>query len=293
MFRENVLADKKILVTGGGSGLGREMALAFVALGADVHICGRRGPALEETVSRVNEDWSGSMTTHISDIRNPESIDAMIDNIWQDGPLTGLLNNAAANFVAPTKELSARAFDAVTSTVMNGTFYCTNSIGKRWIDEGLPGSIVSTLVTWVWTGSPYVVPSTMAKTAVHAMTMSLAVEWAKYGIRVNAVAPGPFPTEEAWEKLNPMGDSTGAASDKYVPQRRYGETPELANLLTFLFADGCDYLTGATIPIDGGHHLAAPSTFADMLDLEDKDWAAMRERIQATSEKQKGDRSVG
>ncbi len=293
MFRNDVLVDKKILVTGGGSGLGREMALAFAALGANVHICGRRGAALEETASRVKEEWSGTITPYVTDIRDPEAIDAMIDSIWESGPLTGLLNNAAANFVAPTKELSARAFDAVTSIVMNGTFYCTNAIGKRWIADGLPGSIVSTLVTWVWTGSPYVVPSTMAKTAIHAMTMSLAVEWAKYGIRVNAVAPGPFPTEEAWEKLNPMGDSTGAASDKYVPQRRYGETPELANLLTFLFADGCDYLTGATIPIDGGHHLAAPSTFADMLDLADEDWEQMRKKQQATSEKQKSERTDG
>ena len=293
MFSSDVLANKRILVTGGGSGLGREMALAFANLGASVHICGRRGEALDETIGRLDSQAAGSIHAHTTDIRDADSIDTMLDEIWALGPLTGLLNNAAANFVAPTKTLSARAFDAVTSTVMNGSFYCTNAIGKRWIDQNIPGSIVSMLVTWVWTGSPYVVPATMAKTAIHAMTMSLAVEWAKHGIRVNAVAPGPFPTDEAWEKLNPMGDSTGAASDKYVPQRRYGQMEELANLLTFLYADGCDYLTGATIPIDGGHHLAAPSTFADMLDHTDEDWSAMRERIQATSDKQKQSRTVG
>jgi NAD(P)-dependent dehydrogenase (short-subunit alcohol dehydrogenase family) len=293
MLRAGILAEKRILVTGGGSGLGREMALAFAAAGAKVHICGRRANALDETMARYDGTGGGQIVAHVSDIRDPQSIESMVDEIWASGPLTGLLNNAAANFVAQTKDLSARAFDAVTSTVMNGTFYCTNAVGKRWISEGLPGSIVSTLVTWVWTGSPFVVPSTMAKTALHGMTMSLAVEWARHGIRVNAVAPGPFPTDEAWEKLNPMGASTGAASDRFVPMRRFGRIDELANLLMFLYADGCDYLTGATIPIDGGHHLAAPSTFADMLELEDADWDAMRAKIRSASERQKQDRNIG
>jgi NAD(P)-dependent dehydrogenase (short-subunit alcohol dehydrogenase family) len=218
----------------------------------------------------------------------------MIDAIWAHGPLTGLINNAAANFIAPTKSLSPRGYDAIRSTVMDGAFYMTLEIGKRWIAEGIRGSVVSNLVTWIWTGSPFVVPSAMAKTAIHAMTMSLAVEWAPYGIRLNATAPGPFPTESAWEKLSPIpGVNAGATSDEEVPMGRYGQMHELQNLVTFLMADGCDYLTGQTIGIDGGHHLAAPSTFAALNKVDDETWAQAREAIKAATARDKAQRTAG
>jgi NAD(P)-dependent dehydrogenase (short-subunit alcohol dehydrogenase family) len=296
IFRDGVLAGKRILITGGGTGLGKELARAFVSRGAAVYICGRRQAVLDAAVSELTAEAAhgGSAQAMICDVRDATQIEAMIDTIWADGPLTGLVNNAAANFIAPSVEISPRGFEAVRSTVMDGALYATLACGRRWIEAGLPGSVVSMLVTWVWTGSPYVLPSTMAKTAVHGMTMSLAVEWGRHGIRVNAVAPGPFPTESAWEKLAPIPKAhVGAASDKDVPLGRYGQMPELCNLLTFLQSDGCDYITGATIPIDGGHHLAAPSTFAELGQLTPQDWADAKAVVRARAVQEKSQRSSG
>lgn len=296
IFRDDVLAGKRILITGGGTGLGRELARAFVSRGAAVYICGRRQAVLDAAVSELTTEAAhgGSVQAMICDVRDAAQIEAMIDTIWADGPLTGLVNNAAANFIAPSIEISPRGFEAVRSTVMDGALYATLACGRRWIAAGLPGSVVSMLVTWVWTGSPYVLPSTMAKTAVHGMTMSLAVEWGRHRIRVNAVAPGPFPTESAWEKLAPIPQAhVGAASDKDVPLGRYGQMPELCNLLTFLQSDGCDYITGATIAIDGGHHLAAPSTFAELGQLTPQDWADAKAVVRARAVQEKSQRSSG
>jgi len=295
-FRQDVLADKRILVTGGGTGLGKELARHFAAHGASVHICGRREAVLQQAVSELQATAAhgGTVEYHICDVREAEQIDAMIERIWQSGPLTGLINNAAANFISPSEEITPRGFAAVRSTVMDGALFATLSCGRRWIAQGLPGSVVSMLVTWVWTGSAYVLPSTMAKTAVHAMTMSLAVEWGKHNIRVNAVAPGPFPTESAWEKLAPIPKANvGAASKDEVPMQRFGRMEELCNLLTFLQADGCDYLTGQNIAIDGGHHLAAPSTFAALGRLTAEDWAEAKSLVRGKAEKEKNQRSIG
>ncbi len=293
-FRPDCLSGKSILVTGGGGGLGKEISRSLAAQGAVVHICGRREQLLQETAAEIIAETGGQVFPHVCDIRDPAAIATMIDAIWVHGPLTGLINNAAANFIAPTKSLSPRGYDAIRSTVMDGAFYMTLDIGKRWIAEGIRGSVVSNLVTWVWTGSPFVVPSAMAKTAIHAMTMSLAVEWAPYGIRLNATAPGPFPTESAWEKLSPIpGVKAGATSDDQVPMRRYGQMHELQNLVTFLMADGCEYLTGQTIGIDGGHHLAAPSTFADLIEVSDETWAEAREAIKAATARDKAQRTAG
>ncbi|RJF89419.1 SDR family oxidoreductase [Oleomonas cavernae] len=293
-FRADALAAKRILVTGGGSGLGAEIARGFAQHGATVYICGRRQGLLSETAARLSQETGGRVVALACDLRNPQSIDEMFAAIWAEGPLTGLVNNAAANFVAPTKSLSPRGYEAVRSTVMDGSFYVTLAAGKRWIADGVTGSVVSNLVTWVWTGSPFVVPAAMAKTAIHAMTMSLAVEWGPYGIRLNAVAPGPFPTEGAWEKLNPIPEtSAGATQADQVPMRRFGKMHELQNLMIFLMSDGCEYLTGQTIAIDGAHHLAAPSTFAGLSDLTDEQWAAARERIKAASDRDKQQRTVG
>ena len=175
--------------------------------------------------------------------------------------------------------------------MIDGTFFTTLSVGKRWIRDGIPGSVVSNLTSWVWTGSAFVVPSAMGKTAIHAMTMSLAAEWGPYGIRLNATAPGPFPTEGAWEKLNPIPEAQSTATTfDTVPMRRFGQMPELTNLITFLMSDGCNYLTGQTIAIDGGQHLAAPSTFADLTRLTDEQWASAREAIAASVTKEKSQR---
>lgn len=294
IFRQDALAGKSILVSGGGSGLGRQIAQALAAKGATVHICGRRQALLDTAAVEISAETGSKVVGHVCDIRDADAVDAMMDAIWTHGPLTGLVNNAAANFIAPTKDLSARGFRAVTSTVMDGSFHLTLSAGKRWIAQKLAGSVVSNLVTWVWTGSPFVVPSAMAKTAVHAMTMSLAVEWGPYGIRLNATAPGPFPTESAWEKLNPIPDAQSTATGcETVPMRRFGKIAELQNLIIFLMSDACDYLTGQTIAIDGGQHLAAPSTFADLSRMSDQQWSDARTAIDKSTAQAKAARTTG
>jgi len=284
IFCRDALAGKSFLVTGGGSGLGKEISKALAAKGAIVHICGRRAAVLEAAADEIGE----AVHPHVCDIRDADQVEAMMEAVWSEGPLTGLVNNAAANFIAPTKELSPRGYRAITSTVMDGSFHVTLAVGKRWIAGGLAGSVVSNLVTWVWTGSAFVVPSAMAKTALHAMTMSLAVEWGTYGIRLNATAPGPFPTEGAWEKLNPVPDTrSSATSAETVPMRRYGQMPELQNLIVFLLSDACDYLTGQTIAIDGAQHLAGPGTFADLSAMSDGQWKAAREAIETSTQRDK------
>jgi NAD(P)-dependent dehydrogenase (short-subunit alcohol dehydrogenase family) len=265
MFDRDLLKGKRILVTGGGTGLGKEISLGFAAHGAHVFICGRRPEILAQAVGEIRTRSGGQADARVANVRDPDSIEKMMADIWTTGPLTGLLNNAGANFLAPTETLSPRGYEAIRSTIMDGSFYAAQGCGKRWIAAGLPGVIISNLVTWVWTGSAYVVPAAMAKAAVHAMTMSLAVEWGPKGIRVNAVAPGPFPTENAWDKLNPLAETgVGATQADEVPLRRFGKMDELRNLMIFLMSDGCSYITGDTISIDGGHHLAAPSTFAGL-----------------------------
>lgn len=294
LFDPAALAGKRVLITGGGTGLGRGVADILAAHGAHVHLWGRRMEVLLQAATEINQKYGERAHVQAVDVRKADLVDAAIADLWaQHGPLTGLINNAAANFIAPTKDLSARGFEAITSTVMDGAFFTTHACGKRWIEQGLKGSVVSTLVTWIWTGSAFVVPSAMAKAAVHAMTMSLAVEWARYGIRVNAVAPGPFPTDYAWTMLSPTDDAKiGATQADEVPMGRYGEIQELANLMIFLLGDGCDYITGETICIDGGHHLAAPSTFAGLTKLGDEAWRKIREASAAATAATKAQRSV-
>ncbi|TDO46846.1 NAD(P)-dependent dehydrogenase (short-subunit alcohol dehydrogenase family) [Kribbella sp. VKM Ac-2527] len=291
MFSKDVLDGKRILITGGGTGLGRGVARHLVEHGAEVHLWGRRLAVLQDAAEAAGP---GSVHVHIVDVRDFDQVDATMESIWSEhGPLTGVVNNAAANFIAQTEKLSPRAFEAVTGTVMNGSFHTTLAAGRRWIRDGLPGSILSTLTTWVWTGSAYVVPSAMAKAAVHAMTMSLAVEWAKYGIRINAIAPGPIPTDYAWEMLNPTeSSSVGATQTDTVPAGRAGTIEELANLTIFLLSDACDYLTGQTIAMDGGQMLAGPGTFAGLTSLTDADWAQVRERSTAATAASKAQRST-
>lgn len=293
-FAADFLADKRILITGGGTGLGRGVARHLVDHGAEVHLWGRRETVLSEARQEASASRPGSVHFQTVDVRDYDQVDAAMQAIWDDhGPITGLVNNAAANFIAQTKELSPRGFEAITGTVMNGSFHTTHAAGKRWIAEGLPGSVLSTLTTWVWTGSAFVVPSAMAKAAVHSMTMSLAVEWAQHGIRINALAPGPIPTDYAWEMLNPTDQSSsGATQFDQVPAGRPGTIAELAHLSMFLLSDACDYLTGQTIAMDGGQMLAGPGTFAGLTSMTDADWAEAKAKAKAASEASKSQRSV-
>ena len=292
MFKEGLLKGKRILVTGGGTGLGKEMATHYASLGADIVICGRRLNVLEETADEIKSNHNVDVLAQSLDIRSPQDVDHFIDQIFATKPLDGLVNNAAGNFISPTKMLSPRGFDAIANIVFHGTFYVTHSVGRRWIEAGLKGNIISILATWVWTGSPYVVPSAMSKSAINAMTKSLAVEWGPYNIRVNAIAPGPFPTEGAWARLSPKGDLDNDSSYSAIPLGRVGEMSELQNLASFLMADGCDYLTGQTIAIDGAQYITGGGTFSGLSKLKDSDWEEIKSMIKSTNEKDKANRNT-
>jgi NAD(P)-dependent dehydrogenase (short-subunit alcohol dehydrogenase family) len=290
MFQPDLLKGKRILVTGGGTGLGREMAAQYLSLGAVVHICGRRKSVLDTTAAELMARHGGTVRPHAVDIRDAAAVDAMAQAVWDDGgPLDALVNNAAGNFISRTEDLSPRGFDAIANIVLHGTFYVTQAVGKRWSAGGHRGSVVSILVTWVWTGSPYVVPSAMSKAGLHVMTQSLAVEWAKHGIRLNAIAPGPFPTEGMGARLNPgqTVEERGAAKN---PMGRIGRMDELRNLATFLVADGCDWLTGQTIALDGAAYLAGSGGFFDLREWSDADWQRARDMIKARNEQDRAQR---
>ena len=290
MFKEDLLKGKRILVTGGGTGLGKEMATHYGQHGADLYICGRRENVLKDTATEIEDKYDVKVNYETLDIRASSDVEGYIDGIFQEGPLDGLVNNAAGNFISPTKDLSHKGFDAIANIVFHGTFYITHSVGKRWIEQKLKGSIISILTTWVWTGSPYVVPSAMSKSGLHAMTQSLAAEWGKYGIKVNAIAPGPFPTKGAWDRLNPGGDNDSDFMGT-VPVGRLGEMNELQNLATFLMADGCDYLTGQTIAIDGAQYLTGGGTFSALDKVSEEDWEQLRAMIRSSNDKDKANRS--
>jgi len=291
MFRDGLLKGKRILVTGGGTGLGREIAAKYLELGADLTLCGRRKSVLDKTATELTAKHGGSVKTFACDIRDAAAVDSMIQAIWDEGgPLTGLVNNAAGNFISRTEDLSPRGFDAIANIVFHGTFYVTHAVGKRWIAGSHKGSVISIVVTWVWTGSPFVVSSAMSKAGVHVMTQSLAVEWGRYGIRLNAIAPGIFPTEGAGKRLAPGRDPERDAAS-INPMRRAGKMEELQNLAAFLMADGCEWLTGQTIAIDGGGWLANGASFTELSGWTDADWEKAREAIKAQNEKDKRERS--
>lgn len=290
MFQEKLLQGKRILVTGGGTGLGRAMAEKYLQLGAAVYICGRRQNVLDDTARELMAAHGGSVKAMAIDIRHAQAVDEMIEAIWQDGPLTGLVNNAAGNFISRTEDLSPRGFDAIANIVLHGTFYTTQGVGKRWIRDKVKGSIISIVVTWVWTGSPFVVPSAMSKSGIDAMTKSLSVEWGRHGIRLNAIAPGPIYTKGAWDRLSPGKDTMSRGDSN--PMGRQGDLSELQNLATFLMADGCDWLTGQTIALDGAGYLANGASFSHLAGLSDEDWANMREQIKSANERDKAQRAV-
>ena len=289
MFTANLLAGRKILVTGGGTGLGKGMSEKFLQLGAEVHICGRRRIVCDETANELMGKHGGKVVSHGIDIRDSAGVDHMIETIFESGPLTDLINNAAGNFISRSEDLSPRGFDAVANIVMHGTFYVTHAVGKRWIAGKRRGNVVSITTTWVRNGSPYVVPSAMSKSAIHAMTMSLAAEWGKYGIRLNTIAPGEIPTEGMSKRIKP-GDEAGANTIKNNPMGRVGTMEELQNVATFLISGGCDWINGETIAMDGAQALGTGGNFYQLRDWCDDDWTRAREAIVAQNAKDRAQR---
>lgn len=295
MFEPDLMRGQRILVTGGGTGLGQAMAEGFLALGADVAICGRRKAVCDDTAARWRQRFpQRRIDTFGVDIRIAQAVDEMVGALFDDGGLTGLVNNAAGNFIAPTESLSARAFDAIAGIVFHGSFYVTHAVGRRWVEQAKTGrwqpgqpcrNVLSIITTWVDNGSPYVVPSAMSKAGLDVMTKSLAVEWAGYGIRLNAVGPGEIPTEGMSKRLNP-GEEPGARSRERNPMARPGTFAELQHLATFLMAPGqCDWLTGQSIMMDGGSALATGGNFYELRAWSDAQWREARDRIQAQNQK--------
>jgi NAD(P)-dependent dehydrogenase (short-subunit alcohol dehydrogenase family) len=298
MFQPTLMRGKRILVTGGGTGLGRAMAEKYLALGADIYICGRRKQVCDATAAELMAAHGGSVKTFGLDIRDAAAVDDMVEQIFAEGPLTGLVNNAAGNFISPTAALSPKGFDAVANIVMHGTFYVTHAVGRRWVAMAEDGrwhsgdsyrSVISIIVTWVLNGGPFVVPSAMSKAAIHAMTMSLATEWARYGVRLNAIGPGEIPTEGMSKRLNP-GEQPGARSARINPMGRAGKLEELQNLATFLMSDGCDWLNGQAIMMDGGGHLATGGNFYELRSWSQQQWQDARDRIEAQNRKDRAQR---
>jgi NAD(P)-dependent dehydrogenase (short-subunit alcohol dehydrogenase family) len=272
MFEKGLLKDKRILVTGGGSGLGAAMGRRFAELGAELIICGRRLEVLETTAAAIRA-VAGKVHVISCDIREGAAVEAMMDAIFREAPLDVLVNNAAATFIARTEQLSFRAADAVLSPTLHGTLYCTLAAGKRWIAAGHKGVVLSILSTSTITGRAFTVPSAMAKSAVLAMTKSLAVEWGPRGIRTVAIAPGAFPTAGATGQLRPEGRDPNWAA--HNPLGRAGEHRELADLASFLISDAASYINGEMVVQDGGAHLRS-SGAEDLLAWTDAQWEARR-----------------
>ena len=300
MFDPQLMAGQRILVTGGGTGLGQAMAEQFLRLGADVAICGRRKSVCDATAEAWRQQFpERRIDTFGVDIRAADAVDEMVESLFQAGGLTGLVNNAAGNFVSPTESLSSRGFDAIANIVFHGSFYVTQAVGKRWVAEAKAGTwttaqpcrnVMSIIVTWVNNGSPYVVCSAMSKAGIEVMTKSLAIEWARYGIRLNAVGPGEIPTEGMSKRLSP-GQEPGARMRETNPMARPGRMSELQNLATFLMAPGqCDWLTGQSIFMDGAGALANGGNFYELRKWSEGDWKSAREMIEAQNAKDKAQR---
>jgi NAD(P)-dependent dehydrogenase (short-subunit alcohol dehydrogenase family) len=273
MFEKSLLAGKRILVTGGGSGLGAAMGGRFAELGAELIVCGRRLELLEATSAQIRGDFGGKVTALRCDIRDGAQVDTMMDAIWREGPLDVLVNNAAATFIAQSERLSFRAADAILAPTLHGTMYCTLAAGRRWIEGQHRGVVLSILSTSTITGRAFTVPSAMAKSAILAMTKSLAVEWGPKGIRTVAIAPGAFPTAGASGQLRPEGRDQDWASRN--PLGRAGEHGELADLASFLISDRAGYINGEMVVQDGGAHLRG-SGAEDLLQWTDAQWKKQR-----------------
>ena len=287
MLKEGSLEGKVIVITGGGSGLGKAMTTYFLELGANVAITSRNLEKLQKVKIELEEKTSGKVLAVQCDVRNYDEVEAMLKSVLEEyGKVDGLLNNAAGNFISPTERLSSNAFDTIIDIVLKGTKNCTLAFGKHWIAVKQEKSTVLNIVTtYAWTGSAYVVPSATAKAGVLAMTRSLAVEWAKYGIRFNAIAPGPFPTKGAWDRLLPGDLKDKFDMKKKIPLRRMGEHQELANLAAYLMSDFSAYINGEVVTIDGGEWLQGAGEFNMLEAVPQEMWDMLENMIRAKKNK--------
>jgi NAD(P)-dependent dehydrogenase (short-subunit alcohol dehydrogenase family) len=273
MLKEDSLAGKHVIVTGGGTGLGRAMTEYLLTLGAKVVITSRKLDVLEKTARELTDSTGGEVLPLVCDVRNYHEIEQVIaQTVDQWGSVHGLLNNAAGNFISPTERLSHRAFDTIVDIVLRGTYNFTLAAGKHWINQQQAGTILNIVTTYAWTGSGFVVPSACAKAGVLALTRSLAVEWAKYGIRTNAIAPGPFPTEGAWSRLLPGDLVEKFDPARRVPLKRVGDHQELANLAAYLLSDYSSYINGEVVTIDGGEWLQGAGEFNNLEAVPEELW---------------------
>jgi NAD(P)-dependent dehydrogenase (short-subunit alcohol dehydrogenase family) len=278
MFQPDLLHGKRILITGGGTGLGKGMARRFLELGAAVYICGRRKEVLAETQAELSRATKAKIYALPCDVRNAVAVEEMIETIWKDSALDVVVNNAAGNFLARTEELSPRAFEAVIGIVLMGTINVTMACGRRWLSAGHAGVVLNITATYSSSGSAYVVPSAISKSGVVALTRSLAVEWGNRGIRMNAISPGPIPTEGAFSRLMPRPELENFALARN-PLGRFGTIEELANLAAFLVSDGSSYVNGEVVTMDGGEWLQGAGEFSTLgKSLTEKDWEAMKPR---------------
>ncbi len=283
MLRDDALKGKTIVVTGGGSGLGKAMTRYFLELGANVAITSRNLEKLENTAKELEAETGGTCLPLQCDVRHYDQVEAMLEaTVAKFGKVDSLLNNAAGNFISPTERLSANAFDTIIDIVLKGSKNCTLAFGKHWIDKKEEDkTILNIVTTYAWTGSAYVVPSATAKAGVLAMTRSLAVEWAKYGIRSNAIAPGPFPTKGAWDRLLPGDLKEKFDLAKKVPLKRVGEHQELANLAAYMLSDFSAYVNGEVITIDGGEWLKGAGQFNLLEAIPEEMWDQLEAMIKA------------
>lgn len=276
MFQRDLLRNQRVLITGGGTGLGKASAQRFLELGAEVYICGRRQDVLTSAERELRDITGGRIHSHPCDIRDAAAVETLIETIWQDGPLNVLMNNAAGNFLARTEELSLRAFESVIGIVLMGTLHTTLACGKRWLAEKQAAVVLNVVATYTNSGSAYVAPSAVSKAGVQALTRSLAVEWGNRGIRMNAIAPGPIPTEGAFSRLLPRPEFEQQAKQR-IPLGRFGTLEEFANLAAFLISDGSGFINGEVVTMDGGEWLQGAGEFTALgRMLTEEEWRKMK-----------------